>query len=138
MLIVLQVFQKWLAAHGRTAASHFKDEQLRAAARNHPNLSSNTAAPAGDAGAHARRPSVLRANFENVQSAVVNKLIGGVGRAPIQLSSMPEPVDAAPEAEKWLEGVEVDEEAVEAMHEALEHAEQVCSLFCSGMYFAAE
>ena len=41
--------------------------------------------------------------------------------------SMPEPVDAAPEAERWLEAMEVDEGAVEEMHGTLEHAEQVRS-----------
>ena len=53
------------------------------------------------------RSSSMRASVTNLPSAVVSKLIGGVGKAPIQLSSMAAPIEAEPEAEQWLEGVQV-------------------------------
>ena len=79
----MQVFQRWLAAHGRTAASHFKDEQLRAAEARKTSSGNGTAA---NPGGHARRPSVLQVGNAVAASAVVTRLMNGVGRAPIQLS----------------------------------------------------
>ena len=118
--------------HGRTAASFFSDAQARrrtadAAAAATTNPDSPTAPDTARAAATAapgHRARAMRGSVAAVQNRVVAKLIGGVTRAPIQLTGMAAPVEAAPEAEQWLEGVQVDEEAVDAMHATLAHADE--------------
>ena len=128
----LQVFARWLAEHGRTAASYFQADRDRA----HHGHSASKDSGADGGGRHGRTASTtgsdhggagsgVASRFTGVRSAVVAKLIGGVGKAPIQLSSMAAPVPTPPEAEEWLEGVPLDEGAVEDMQATLNHADDV-------------
>jgi cytoskeletal protein RodZ len=124
--LLLQVFSKWMQVHGRTAASFFHNQSHKSATSASAISSDSTAEGASDAG---QAPSARskRAVVAQVPTAVVAKLIGGVTRVPIQLTSMAAPVETAPEAEEWLSAVQVDEEAVQEMQATLAHADEVCS-----------
>jgi hypothetical protein len=76
-MLCVQVFQRWMQSHGRTAASYFQAEQDKARAAGE--ASDARARVQSTPGQNASRS--MRASLTNVPSAVVSKLIGGVGCA---------------------------------------------------------
>jgi hypothetical protein len=126
--MLVQVFSKWFQVHGRTASSFFNAERDRA-------MEEQARDDASDARARVQHTSTnARGGVLTNTSAVVAKLIGGVGRAPIQLSSMAQPMSAPPEAVEWLDGVQLDEGSVDDMQTTLTRADTVrgpASLLCS-------
>jgi hypothetical protein len=117
-----------MQVHGRTAASFFHNHSITQTNSHKPGTSMSGVSTDGASDAEAEAGQGIRskrAPAVKVPTAIVAKLIGGVTRAPIQLTSMAAPVETAPEAEEWLSAVQVDEEAVQEMQAALAHADEV-------------
>lgn len=117
----LQVFSQWMQRHGRTAPALFQEHAAAATVSSTPG--SRRESGAGGAGAAA--PAGTAAAVLKNTSVVASRLIGGVGKAPIKLSSMPEAVNSEPEAVKWLKDIETDDSCADAMAATLERADEV-------------
>eukprot|EP00892_Ulva_mutabilis_P010822 jgi/Ulvmu1/8111/UM040_0006.1 len=126
-----RVFSLWMQRHGRTAPALFQEHAAAAAASSNPNSRRESGA-GGAAGAVPPRPpsaggGKAAAVLRNT-SVVASRLIGGVGKAPIKLSSMPEAVNSEPEAVKWLKDIETDDSCADAMAATLERADEAVAV----------
>lgn len=109
--------------HGRTAPALFQEHAAAAEAKSKPGSRRESAA--GGAAAAPRPTSGKAAAVLRNTSDVASRLVGGVGKAPIKLSSMPEAVNSEPEAVKWLKDIETDDGCADSMASTLEHADEV-------------
>lgn len=108
--------------HGRTAPALFQEHA--AAAQAAAKRGTRRESSAGVA-AMPRPPSGKAVTMLRNTSDVASRLIGGIGKAPIKLSSMPEAVASEPEAVQWLKDIETDDGCADSMAATLEHADEV-------------